>query len=80
MVSKLIFEISTFKWRGTTALDPDRIDRRGYHVYTQDKVLPYRSHALNTSAIWVRSVCAICVCELLGVSHFGHDFHTYRTV
>ena len=33
MVSKLIFEISTFKWGGTTALDPNRIDRRGYHVY-----------------------------------------------
>ena len=33
MVSKLIFVISTFKWGGTTALDPDRVDRRGYHVY-----------------------------------------------
>ena len=33
MVSKLIFEISTFKWGGTMALDPDRVDRRGYHVY-----------------------------------------------
>ena len=25
MVSKLIFEISTFKWGGTTALDPDTV-------------------------------------------------------
>ena len=27
-----ILQISTFKWGGTTALDPDRVDRRGYHV------------------------------------------------
>ena len=29
----MIFEISTFTWGGTTALDPHRVDRRGYHVY-----------------------------------------------
>ena len=32
MVSKLIFEISTFKGGGSMVLDPVRVDRHGNHV------------------------------------------------